>query len=109
MVRQRQRLLGSGVSCFWSTTLQLASDIIAISPECSLYRVSQAAFSLSPSSLRYAGRLLAVDRPGDAELIDKRAKDGPEGFLEGHLHRAAFHKRVKYPFCIHRIIYAKQH
>ena len=74
------------------------------------YRVSRAAFSLSPSCLRYAGRLLAIDRPGYAELIDKHAKaDAPEGFLEGHLHGAAFRKRVKYPFCIHRVIDAKQH
>src|SRR6266853_592154 len=95
---------------FWSSTLQLASDTIAVSPECSVYRVSQAAFSLSPSSLGYAGRLLAVDRPGDAELIDARAKaDRPEGVLERHLHCAVFRKRVKYPFCIHRIIDAKQH
>src|SRR5260370_35609009 len=84
-------------------------DTTAVSPECSVYRVSQAAFSLSPSSLRYAGRLLAVDRPGYAELIDKRAKaDGPEGFLEGHLNCAVFRKPVKYPFCIHRIIDAKK-
>ena len=72
--------------------------------------MSQAAFSLSPSSLRYDGRVLAVDRPGYAELIDKHAKaDAPEGFLEGHLHCAVFRKRVKYPFCIHRVIDAKQH
>jgi len=72
--------------------------------------VSQEAISLSPSSLRYAGRLLAVDRPGYAELTDKHAKaDGPEGFLEGHLHCAVFLKRVKYPFCIHRVIDVKQH
>jgi hypothetical protein len=54
--------------------------------------------------------LLAVDRPGYAELIDKHAKaDGPEGFLEGDLHCAVFRKRVKYPFCIHRVIDTKQH
>jgi hypothetical protein len=41
--------------------------------------------------------LLAVDRPGYAELIDKHSKaDAPEGFLEGHLHCAVFRKRVKY-------------
>jgi hypothetical protein len=72
--------------------------------------VCQTAFSSSPSSLRYAGRLLAVDRPGYAELIDKHAKaDAPKGFLEGHLHRAVFRERVKYPFCIHRVVDAKQH
>lgn len=43
-------------------------------------------------------------------MIDKHAKaDGPEGFLDGHLHCAVFRKRVKYPFCIHRVIDAKQH
>ena len=43
-------------------------------------------------------------------MIDNHAKaDGPEGFLEGHLHCAVFRKRVKYPFCIHRVIDAKQH
>jgi hypothetical protein len=74
------------------------------------YRVSQAAFSLSPSYLHYAGHLLAVDRPGYAELIDKRAKaDGPEGFLQGHFHRAVFRKRVKYPICFRRVIDAKLH
>src|SRR5260370_16771472 len=85
-------------------------DTTAVSPECSVYRVSQAAFSLSPSSLRYAGRVLAVDRPGYAELIDKHAKaDAPEGFLEGHLHFAVFRNRVKYPFCIHSVIHANHH
>jgi len=58
---------------------------------------------------RYAGRLLAIDRPEYAELIDKRSKaDGPEGFLEGHLHCAVFRQRVKYPFCIHGVIDAQQ-
>src|SRR5260370_41098442 len=101
---------GQLFSCFCSTTLQFASDIIAVSPECSDYRVSQASFSLSPPPLRYAGRLLAVDRPGYTELIRKHAKaDGPEGFLEGHLHCAVFRKRVKYAFSIHRVINADLH
>jgi hypothetical protein len=42
--------------------------------------------------------------------IDNHAKlHGPEGLLEGHLHCAVLRKRVKYPFCIRRVIDAKQH
>src|SRR5690242_12714132 len=61
-------------------------------------------------TLRCGGRLLAVDCPRYAELVDKHAKaDGPRGFLKGHLHSAVFRKRVKYAFCLQRVIDAKHY
>src|SRR6266849_7319967 len=51
---------------------------------------------------------LTVDIPRDAKLIGEHAKTvGPESFLKGHANGSVFRQRIKQPFGLAGVIWAK--